>query len=132
MSTLNLYPYNLYILYAAIAAVVIYAIILVTHLLKLGKTVSAHQSEFASIQVNTARAADKITVMSNKSKKEKAKRKEMLPLVMLLMSIRNNYKANMNYESSTPKGKRSAAAKAIAQSSSDPRIMQQLKSTIGM
>ncbi|NCB33830.1 MAG: hypothetical protein EOM64_08125 [Erysipelotrichia bacterium] len=132
MSTWNLYPYNLYVLYLAIAVLAVYIIILAKHLLNLGKTIRSYQPEFASIQVNAGHAGDMSAVLSNKHRKNQAKMKELVPLALLLMSIRFNYKANLKTGDITHNKKREAAAKTIRQLSSDPRIIQQLKSTIGI
>jgi hypothetical protein len=132
MATFNLYPYNTYILYAALILLIIYGIILVIHLSKLAQAIKAKQPVFEEIQKNSELAQRKASAVKAKSDQDAKKLKQSLPVLLLVWSIFQNYQQNKKDGERGRRGLHDATAKAFKERSQEDRFIRSVKRSMGI
>ncbi len=88
---INLYPYNLWILYAAIIALIVYLILLIKHALPLLHALSGMKPNIDNIQNNVGSAAQKADAVGKKASKDFKRISDLLPVILLALAVKKDY-----------------------------------------
>ncbi len=88
----NLYPYNYWILYLSIAMVVVFLILLLTHALKLLKTLGSLQIAAQSLQTRMDHINADMKILQKKRDPLPVDPKKVLAAWLLFRAIRKEYK----------------------------------------
>ena len=90
---INLYPYNLWILYASLAILLVYIILTFVHLAKLSHAASDMQKNLASVQTHSEKLTQTVQILTpKKKKKSKISPAMVLTLLTLIHSTYKDYK----------------------------------------
>lgn len=91
---INLYPYNYYILYAAIALLVVFLILLVVKAMPLLKSLQNLQGSLDTLNNSTAAMQAKLELLQPKDEKKKVKLSpaQLFNLLLLYNAVRKDYK----------------------------------------
>ncbi len=106
---INLYPWNTYILYAAIAAVILSMLMLIKPLNSLLKAVASMKPDLEAISKNSDQLSDKTIAVSGTVKNAGKTLKTAVTVALVLNAIRRNYTSED--EAKGIKGVSSAAVK---------------------
>lgn len=87
--TMSLYPYNLYILYAAIGILVVFLIMTLMHLSSMGRTMKILQDKSEELSNKAVRLQEELQVRTQN--KMKIPWKEILAGYVLLKAIKKDY-----------------------------------------
>lgn len=109
---LNLYPYNYYILWAAVIALVIMLVLTMVHAVHLLKAVQEKKPVLDNIQKNVQLAKIKTEAMKEKKEEDKKKDRWLKVALPFVLAIYEAYK--QDDESHGIKGYKKAAKKVFA------------------
>lgn len=116
----NLYPYNYWILYAAIGLTLICIIALLMKLLKTAKTLKAMTPQLEHMNQQLKLASIKAEAVSEKSEADMKRIKPLLTALPILLAINSIY--NRDDELEGIKGYGTAARKYVEKKSSEQQL----------
>lgn len=116
----NLYPYNYWILYAAIGLTLICIIALLMKLLKTAKTLKAMTPQLEHMNQQLKLASIKAEAVSEKSEADMKRIKPLLTALPILLAINSIY--NKDDELEGIKGYGTAARKYVEKKSSEQQL----------
>ena len=87
----NLYPYNLWILYASLVLLVINLILLLKHALPLLSALKGIKPDLDHIQNNVGSASAKASAFGTKAAKDLKKITDLIPVILLALAIKKDY-----------------------------------------
>jgi membrane protein insertase Oxa1/YidC/SpoIIIJ len=125
MPKVDLYPYNYWILYASIALLVIFIIMLLMKLAELPKAIKTYDPTFKSIERNLKLMQIKTEAMEEKRKEDEKKNKIFKLLLPILTAIYTIYRTHDDYNG--VKGFGEAAKTYLRQQSDDKKLAERLK-----
>ncbi len=125
---LNLYPYNYWILYAAIALLVISILALLAKLLKTAKTLKAMTPQLEHMANQLKLAGIKAEVVKEKSDADLQRIKPLLTAAPILLAINSIY--NKDDELEGIKGYSQAARRYASQKSSEQKLIKTISKAI--
>lgn len=126
MNNMTLMPYSLYLLYAAIALLIVFCIITMVHLNRLIRCLQKEQPSLNEIKAGIAQAQVKAEAVKTKTGADAAKAKQSMPLLLLLLAIHENYKENRREGNRGLRSMNQAAVAAVEKQAAQ----QQLKSAL--
>jgi len=131
MNNMTLMPYSLYILYAAIALLIICSIITILHLNRLMHCLQKEQPDIDQIKKGLEQAKIKAAACKTKSDSDIAKAKQSIPALLLLMAIHQNYRQNRKEGKRGIRSMNQAAAAAVQKRAVQQQVSSVLRSTLG-
>lgn len=126
---LNLYPYNYWILYAAIALLVISIIVLLAKLLKTAKTLKAMTPQLEQMAKQAKLAGIKAEAVKEKSDADMKRIKPLLTAVPILLAVNSIY--NKDDELEGIRGYGTAVKRYATQKSSEQKLIKTITKAIG-
>jgi hypothetical protein len=125
----NIYPYNYWILYAAIAALIITIIVSAVQILKLLKSMADFlKPRMDHLQTNVKLATIKMEAMDEKKKEDAKKNKLILAALPILLAVYQAYKKDD--EAVGAKGVVKAAKTVITNRQEEQKFIKKVASAI--
>ena len=88
---MNLYPYNMYILYAAAGILVVFLILTLKHLSSMGRTMKVLQDKSTELSEKAEILQDELQVRADRKAKSKFPVKKVLAGLLLLSAVKKDY-----------------------------------------
>ena len=130
----SLYPYNYWILYAAIVLLIVFLILTLMRAMPLLKALNTMKGSLNGINTDTASLTGKLQTIMPAEDPDKPKKKlpisasQIIEGIMLLRSIRKNYR---KADGSGLKQVRTSTSEVIKKRNNDKQIQKHLKKIIG-
>lgn len=119
---LNLYPYNMWILYAAIALTVLFLVLLIGKALKTVRTLNGMKPQLDEMQNHLKMMEIKTSVVDETSKTSKERLKPLLTALPILFAINSIYKKDDSLEG--VKGYGSAARTYVTNQQAEQKLIK--------
>ncbi len=123
--SINLEPYNYWILYGALVLLLICLIIAGVKAVKLLKAVKTYQPVIDHMQTNTKLAQIKVEAMQEKKKEDAAKNKTLKLLLPILLAIKHTYDNDASLNGA--KGYAKAASQVVKKRTDERKLFAQFK-----
>ena len=88
---MNLYPYNMYILYTAAGLLVVFLILTLKHLSSMGRTMKVLQDKSTVLAEQAERLQNELQIRADKKAKSKFPVKKVLAGLLLLSAVKKDY-----------------------------------------
>ena len=88
---MNLHPYNMYLLYTAILLLVVFLVLTLVHLLRMGKALASLQDETDTLAKNAGILGEELQRRSEKKAASRISLKQIIAGYLLLSAVKKDY-----------------------------------------